>query len=53
MITAHEETVLLDLLGRHDTPTEAVRKALGADTCEITLTFGDKIVIVRDVGAEG
>ena len=48
MINEQEERQLIDLLSRHDTPTEAVRKALKADACEITLTFKDKTVVVRD-----
>ncbi len=48
MLNEEEKQTLVDLLSRHDTPTEAVRKALNADRCELHLTFGERIVIVRD-----
>lgn len=62
-MTELQEAMLIDLLRQHPTPTEVVRKALGASACEIRLTFdpveglvdGDLIrfarrkIIVRDV----
>ena len=49
MITAIQEALLIKLLRQHDTPTEAVRKALKADACEIHLTCRGQKIIVRDV----
>lgn len=49
MLTPTEEAMLIDLLSRHDTPTEVVRKALKADKCELRLRFGKRAVVVRDV----
>jgi hypothetical protein len=49
MITCAEEALLLDLLRRHDTPTEAVRKALDADQCELRLKYDRQTIVVRDI----
>ncbi len=49
MLTPTEEALLIRLLSEHDTPTEAVRRALGADKCKLRLTFGKMIVTVCDI----
>lgn len=48
-----EERMLIRLLAKHPTPTEVVRKALKADACEIHLTCGTRIIVVRDVNYRG
>jgi hypothetical protein len=49
-LTPEEEAVCEELLSRHSTPTEAVRKALHADACSINLKYNDLKITVRDIG---
>jgi hypothetical protein len=49
MITKAEERTLIDLLRRHDTPTEIIRKAMDAKQCELHLKYPEHTIIVRDI----
>lgn len=52
-LTEDEIALSIVLLSLHDTPTELIRKAFKADSCDLHLRFGDREVIVRDVNDKG